>query len=91
MWAASVGDPSATIAGRSWKAFTHSHGNGKTLIGAAACAVVSFAGAHYLAHFNLLPAAAIGLAAAIGESWPTRIDDNLRVACAAGAVGQLLS
>ena len=44
-----------------------------------------------LAGYPPLIAVVIALAAAIAESWPVSIDDNIRVATAAGAIAQLFA
>ena len=94
LWCATVGDPAATIAGRLWTAGRKAHEphtGGKTLVGSLACASVSFAGAWLLAGYVPVFALAIAVAAAVAEGMPVRIDDNIRVIVASGAVAQLLA
>jgi dolichol kinase len=93
LWCATVGDPAATIAGR-WSAQSASEPSvapGKTLTGSVACALASFAGVWMVAGYPPLVAVVIAAAAALAEAWPLRIDDNIRVAGAAGVVAQLLA
>jgi phytol kinase len=94
LWCATVGDPVATIAGRVWKRAraSRSQDSGrKTLAGSLACAAASFAGVWMLAGYSPVYATAIAAAAAAAEAIPIRLDDNLRVAGAAGIVAQLLT
>jgi hypothetical protein len=44
-----------------------------------------------VAGYPPLVAVVIAAAAALAEAWPLRIDDNIRVAGAAGVVAQLLA
>jgi dolichol kinase len=93
LWCATVGDAAATIFGR-WTTGISTHENeraGKTVTGSLACAVASFAGVWMLAGYPPPIAVVIALAAAIAESWPVSIDDNIRVATAAGAIAQLFA
>jgi dolichol kinase len=64
---------------------------GKTAIGSLGCLTVSFGGVWLLAGYPALSAAMIALAATIVEAWPVQLDDNVRVAAAAGAIAQLLA
>lgn len=99
LWCATAGDPAATIAGRLWtRSFTADRTAAvpalkanKTIAGSLACAIVSFGGVRTLAGYAAWPSLVIAIAAAIGETLPGRLDDNVRVAGAAGAVAQLLS
>jgi dolichol kinase len=94
LWCAAVGDPVATIAGRTW-ALTVPEPTagraGKSIAGSLACALVSFAGVSTLAGYPPLTSAAVAVAAAFAESLPVGLDDNVRVAAAAGAVAQFLA
>jgi len=93
LWCATVGDPAATIAGR-WttRELTQpADRDGKTLAGSLACAVASFAGVWMLAGYPPLIAGVIAVAATVAESMPVRVDDNVRVAAAAGAIAQVLA
>lgn len=60
-------------------------------MGSLGCFTVSYLGVWLVAGFQPLHAAIIAAAATIGEALPVRIDDNLRVAAAAGAVSRLFS
>jgi dolichol kinase len=93
MWCATVGDPAATIIGK-WVNNSSKPGDqdgGKTIAGSVGCAVASFAGVWMVAGYAPAIAIVIGSVAAVAESMPVRIDDNLRVATAAGAIAQLLA
>lgn len=80
MWAAAMGDGLASITGR----LAARDGGRKTWTGSAACLVVSAAGAWWLISASVASAIAIGTAAAIAERPRAIVDDNLRVAAAAG-------
>jgi dolichol kinase len=94
MWCAAAGDPAATIAGR---LLVIRNGTGatrertKTIVGSLACALVSFVGTWMLAGYSPASAAAIALTATVAEAIPTRLDDNLRIVGAAGAIAQYLA
>jgi dolichol kinase len=94
LWCVTVGDPAAAIAGRAWKA-AHPPASGmdsrKSLIGSLACAAVSFAGVWVLANYAVSAALIVAFVAAAAEGLPVRLDDNIRVAGAAGAIAQLLA
>jgi dolichol kinase len=79
LWAVSVGDAAAALAGR-----TTATATGKTLVGSLACAVTTALGAWWLASSPWPAAAGIGLAAALAERPSLVVDDNLRVTAAAG-------
>jgi dolichol kinase len=94
LWCAAVGDPVATIAGRVWStsgAAKSGEKGGKTMVGSLACAAASFVGVWMLAGYSPATAAVIAAGAAAAEAMPTRIDDNVRVTSAAGAIAQLLA
>jgi dolichol kinase len=94
LWCATVGDPMAGIAGRLWTRTRTTHASEpgrKTLVGSLACAVASFAGVWMLAGYAPVSAAAVAVAAAVAEAVPIRLDDNIRVAGAAGIVAQLFA
>jgi phytol kinase len=94
LWCATVGDPAATIAGRLWSLTRAKHfpdAGRKTLAGSLACVLVSFAGVSTLAGYPPAIAVVVAVAAALAEAMPLRIDDNIRVAGAAGIVAQLLA
>lgn len=90
LWAGAVGDPAAAIVGGVWQRHRGAETTRKSYVGSVACALVTAAGALWLADAALTVAAAAGLAAAIAE-WPQRFgDDNLRVTLAAGGAAWLL-
>jgi dolichol kinase len=93
LWCATVGDPAASLFGK-WvagKSATTAEKAGKTTVGSLGCLTVSFGGVWILAGYPALSAALIALAATIVEAWPVQLDDNVRVAAAAGAIAQLLA
>jgi dolichol kinase len=94
LWCATVGDPVATIVGRSWAALrarNESARAGKSAAGSFACLAVSLMGVWLLAGYSPAIASAVAVAATIAEALPSRLDDNLRVTLAAGVVAQLLA
>jgi dolichol kinase len=94
LWCATVGDPMAGIAGRLWaqtRTTRSSEPGRKTLVGSLACAAASFAGVWMLAGYAPVAAAAVAVTAAVAEAMPIRLDDNIRVAGAAGIVAQLFA
>ncbi|HEY2851172.1 MAG TPA: hypothetical protein VGI97_14940 [Gemmatimonadaceae bacterium] len=94
LWCATVGDPAATVAGKVWtsmRAPATSGEGGKTFAGTFACAVASFVGVWLLAGYPPARAAFVAAAAALAEAMPISVDDNIRVAGAAGVVAQLLA
>lgn len=82
LWAVAAGDGAASIVGR--LASRRGGAGGKTIAGSAACAIVTMLGAAWLAAATWPAAAAIGAIAAIAERPSGPLDDNLRVAAAAG-------
>lgn len=82
LWAGVVGDASAALVGRAIAARAATQG--KTWAGSIACALASAVGPLWLAEAALLPALAIGIAAAAAERPALALDDNARVALAAG-------
>jgi dolichol kinase len=94
LWCVTVGDPAAAIAGRAWQA-AHRPASGmdsrKTFIGSLACAAASFVGVWVLADYAVSATLVVALVAAVAEVLPVRLDDNIRVAGAAGAMAQLLA
>jgi dolichol kinase len=93
LWCATVGDAAAAIFG-AWAKRSSTDKDeraGKTITGSLACAVASFAGVWMLAGYPPVIAVVIAVGAALAESWPASIDDNIRVASAAGAIAQLLA
>jgi len=99
MLAAGLGDAAAAVVGRSVSAARARRGTAaaatarKTLAGSVACAVVAFAAALLVASLSLGAAVAVGLAASVVERWDrwpvNAIDDNVRVALAAGGAALL--
>jgi phytol kinase len=92
MLAVSLGDASAAIVGR-WAGVLRARRGastvGKTWVGSAACATVTALAALLVAGLTPGASAAAGLAAAAAErpDWP--VDDNVRVALAAGIAAVL--
>lgn len=82
LWAGVVGDAAAALVGRA--VASQAATKGKTWAGSIACAVASMIGPWWLADAPLLAAVSIGLAAALAERPRLMIDDNARVAVAAG-------
>jgi dolichol kinase len=93
LWCATVGDPVATIAGKWMSGPTNPgrDGGGKTIAGSLGCAVASFAGVWMVAGYSPQIAIVIAVVAAVAELAPVLIDDNVRVAAAAGAIAQLMA
>jgi dolichol kinase len=100
MLAAGLGDAAAAVVGRSVAVARARRGTaatalrGKTLAGSVACAVVTFAAALLVAALPLPAAVAAALAASVAERWEPpaalpRVDDNVRVALAAGGAALL--
>lgn len=85
MWAATVGDPAATLAGRTLGR-VRLHPDGKSVEGSLTCLATTAVGASLLADLPLLWSIAAGLAAAVGE-WPRGpLDDNVRITVSVGVV-----
>lgn len=83
MWAAAVGDPAATLVGRT-AGRTRLHPDGKSLEGSLACLATTVLGAWLVAGLPASAALLAGLAAALAE-WPRGpLDDNIRITVAAG-------
>lgn len=82
LWAGVVGDAAAALVGRAVAARAATQG--KTWAGSIACALASAVGPLWLADAAPLPALLIGLVAAAAERPPLALDDNARVAIAAG-------
>ena len=82
LWAGVVGDAAAALVGRAIAA--RAAGRGKTWAGSAACALASAVGPLWLADAAVVPSLVIGLAAAAAERPALALDDNARVAIAAG-------
>jgi dolichol kinase len=92
-WAVSLGDASAAVVGR-WLgrhplAPRLAPRLAKTREGSAACALVTFAGALWIARLSPGESVVAGLAAALAEAPARPLDDNVRVVLAVG-VGILL-
>jgi dolichol kinase len=101
MLAAGLGDAAAAVVGRSVAVARARRGEGaaaatqgKTLAGSVACAVVTFAAALLVAALPPLGAVAAAVAASVAERWDgpavRAIDDNVRVALAAGGAALLV-
>lgn len=82
LWAGVVGDAAAALVGRAVAA--RAAAQGKTWAGSLACALASAIGPLWLAAASPLQALGVGLAAAIAERPRLALDDNARVAIAAG-------
>lgn len=89
LWAVAVGDALAALVGRAFAARGPSP-TGKTFVGSFTCAATSAAGAWWLAAASPLVAALIGVASALAERPRLAIDDNVRVAAAAGIAAWVL-
>jgi dolichol kinase len=88
LWCATAGDTAAAVVGRTLGA----KGRGpKTFVGSAAFFAVAVVGAIYLAGFPPLRAVTIALIAMVAERYAGRIDDNVVVAVASGAIAWGLS
>ena len=87
LWAVAVGDGLASVVGR----LTARASGTKTWSGTIACLVGTAAGAWWLAAATVTHALLIGLAAAAAERPRLALDDNLRVAAAAGLAAWGLS
>jgi dolichol kinase len=84
-WAVSLGDASAAVVGRWLGRRPLAPRLAKTLEGSAACAVVTFVGALWVARLSLGASVVAGLAAALAEAPERPLDDNVRVVLAVGA------
>jgi dolichol kinase len=83
MWAVSLGDASAALAGR-WIGRHRLTKSRKTIEGSTACAAISFVGAWLVAGLPIGVSIGVGILAAAAE-WPGRpLDDNLRIAAVVG-------
>lgn len=82
LWAAVVGDSAAALAGRALAGAAAARG--KTWVGSAACVLASAVGPWWIAAASPVAALGIGMAAAVAERPRLAIDDNARVAVAAG-------
>lgn len=83
LWAVAVGDGLASVVGRLATRVSGASG-AKTWSGSIACLVATAVGASWLAAATAISALLIGLAAAVAERPRLALDDNLRVAAAAG-------
>lgn len=91
LWAAAVGDGSASVVGR---LVAHRRGGastGKTIVGSLACAAMTAVGVLWFSDLGLVRALAIGAVTALAERPRGPFDDNLRVAAAAGLAAWALS
>jgi dolichol kinase len=82
LWAGVFGDTAAALVGRA--ASARAAAQGKTWAGSVACAIASAIGPLWLAAASPLQSLAIGVASALAERPALRLDDNARVAIAAG-------
>lgn len=83
MWAAAVGDPAATLVGRTIGR-VRLRPDGKSLEGSLACLATTALGAWLVAGLAAPAALLAGSAAALAE-WPRGpLDDNIRITVAAG-------
>jgi dolichol kinase len=90
MLGVALGDAAAAVAGRWWSARTvRSAASGKTWVGTAACALVTLAAALVVARLPMLAAVAGAVAAALAERPAGPLDDNVRIALAAGGASAL--
>ena len=84
LWAAAAADGLASVIGRLVTYWRCRPQDGKTVVGSITCAIVTMAGALWLAGTTWPVAAAIGAVTALAERPRGPLDDNLRVALAAG-------
>lgn len=82
LWAGVVGDAAAALVGRAVAA--RAAAKGKTGAGSIACAIASAIGPLWLVEATPLQALGIGVAAMLAERPKLALDDNARVAVAAG-------
>lgn len=88
LWAGAAGDAAASLVGTALR--RRGGAPGKTIVGAAACAVITALGVWWLAPSAWWLAAILGVVAAAAE-WPARWgDDNARVTLATGLAARLL-
>lgn len=90
LWAAAVGDGSASVVGR-WASHSRGqHGGGKTMAGTLTCLIMTAIGAAWLGDARIGVALAIGAITAAAE-WPRGpLDDNVRVTMVAGLAAWVL-
>lgn len=91
LWAAAVGDGLASVVGRLAARASGTASGTKTWAGSIACALATAIGAWWLAAIAVGPAVVIGIAAAAAERPRLALDDNVRVAAAAGLAAWVLS
>ena len=84
MWAAAMGDGLASLVGRLASKRVSRDAGQKTWAGSVTCLVVTAAGAWWLVAAPIGAALLVGAAAAAAERPRIALDDNLRVAAAAG-------
>lgn len=84
LWAAAAADGLASVVGRLVTYWRRRPVGGKTIVGSITCAVVTMTGALWLAGTTWPIAAAIGAVTALAERPRGPLDDNIRVALAAG-------
>jgi dolichol kinase len=84
LWAAAVGDGSASVAGRLVAHRRGDAGGTKTFAGSLACCLMTAVGVLWFTEIGLARALVVGAAAALAERPRGALDDNLRVTAAAG-------
>jgi len=84
LWAASVGDGSASVVGRLANRLRSTVRNGKTIVGSLACAVTTAAGVLWFTDATIAISLLVGVATAVAERPAISLDDNVRVTVAAG-------
>jgi dolichol kinase len=89
LWAVAVGDAAAALVGR-LAALRRTPSTAKTHAGSLACALATGAGAWWLVGAPWAIAGVIGLVAALAERPRLGLDDNVRVAFAAGFAAWVL-
>lgn len=90
LWAAAVGDGSASVIGRWMSHMRGRTGGGKTMAGTLACLVATAIGAAWLGEARIGVALGIGAITAAAE-WPRGpLDDNVRVTMVAGLAAWVL-
>lgn len=88
LWCATAGDTAAAVVGRT---IGTAGGGRKTYAGSAAFFAIAVTGIIYLSVFPPLRAVTIALVAMVAERYAGRIDDNVVVAAATGAIAWGLS
>jgi dolichol kinase len=84
LWAVVAGDGSGAVVGRLWQRLRGIAPHGKTIVGSIAVLLATALGVWWLVDASPAVALAVGAAAALAEHPRAPLDDNLRVAFAAG-------